>query len=197
MTIDEGVEATQSIGLFEAAIGSDRRVEALVAEEKTYGLVFARMRGQKQLGREVAERVGVENNSRLSCDPAFDLGAEVCGGLGAAGSRRREQVAVGILREDRPASGEVEIQKLAKRAWNFERQRRPVLHLFRRNDNVAHASRPGPTQVAADMEGREVLHPHRRDQENPNRQRQLDPDRSGMTYRPCSTALNARLSRAG
>ena len=41
------------------------------------------------------------------------------------------------------------------------------------------------TTVAAEMERREVLHPHRRDQENPNRQRRLDPDRSGVTYRPC------------
>ena len=112
-------------------------------------------------------------------------------------SRRREQVAVGILREDRPASGEVEIQKLAKRTWNFERKRRAVLHLFRRNDDVAHASRPGPTQVAAEIKRREVLHPHRRDQENPNRQRRLDPDRSGVSLPALSEALNARLSRAG
>jgi hypothetical protein len=46
--------------------------------------------------------------------------------------------------------------------------------------------RPGPYDVAAEMERREVFHPHGRNQENPNRQRQLDSVRRGVTYRPSS-----------
>jgi hypothetical protein len=184
MSVDESVEAAQRIGLLEAAIGPYRCVEAFVAEEETHCLVFAWMRGQEQLGREVAERVRVEIDSRLSSDHAFDLGAEQGRSLGAAASRR-EQISVGILGEERPALGQVEIQKLAKEIRDLEREGSTVLHLFRRYNDVPHASRPGPNQVATEMERREVFHPHGRYQENPDRQRQLKAVRSGVTYRAC------------
>jgi hypothetical protein len=47
MTVDEGVETAQRIGLLKAAIGFDCRGEALVAKEKPNGLIFSRMCSQE------------------------------------------------------------------------------------------------------------------------------------------------------
>ena len=127
--------------------------------------------------------MSVENNSRLLGDRALDLLGELRRRLGAA-LARREQKSVWILGQDRPTTGEINVQKLAKDVRNLEGERRPVLHLFRGNDDMAHASRPGPDDMSAEMERGEVLHPHRRDQENCNCQRRLDPDRLGVTRRP-------------
>ena len=135
MAVDESVEAAQRVGLLEAAIGPYRCVEIFVPEEETHCFVFAWMRRQKQHGRKVPERVGVENDSRLSGNHAFDLRAEQARSLGAAASRR-EEISVGILGEDRSALDEVEIQKLAKKIRDLERKRCTVLHLFRRYNDV-------------------------------------------------------------
>src|SRR6516165_10304738 len=59
MTVDEGVETTQRIGLLEATIGFDCRGKALVAKEEPNGFIFSRVRSQEQFRREMAERVGV------------------------------------------------------------------------------------------------------------------------------------------
>src|SRR6516162_8764265 len=146
MTVDESVEPAQRVGLLETAIGLDCRGTALVAKKKPDGLIFSRMSSQEQLRREMAEHVGVENDFRLLDDRVLDLLGKLRWGLGAA-LARREQVSVGVLDQDRPTPGQIDVYELAKAVRNLEGERAPVLCLLGWHDKMANATGASPNDM--------------------------------------------------
>ena len=95
MSIDERVVAAERVGLFKAAISADGRAQVLVAEEQPNRLVLARVRTQKQQGRQMSKSVSVEIDSGLVSNCALDLLGELRRGLcGAVAGRKKISVRV-------------------------------------------------------------------------------------------------------
>jgi hypothetical protein len=65
IAVDQGVVATERVGLLEAAIILRGRADIFVAEKQPRRLIFAGVRLEEQERREMAVTVGVEIDSRL------------------------------------------------------------------------------------------------------------------------------------
>lgn len=110
MSIDQGVQTAQGVGLLEPAIGPHRRVQILVAERQARRLIFAWVLLKDELCAQVAKGVGVEVGPCFLFNCALDLGRQLRGGLCAAFARRKKE-AVGVGRQQRPTAIEIGIKQ--------------------------------------------------------------------------------------